>query len=625
MAGSRARPPSAPAGLQRKQPQTVQANKVTKFDKGIAEEWFQPNVPDPSATGQLGAYTRAPVQKGMCNPPRNERVRQDLLEYLFQNGIETEVCKSHLSTLSLPDGIKRRPMSAGPTASNASATKSGVRQVRPKSANAPKGIIKVAHAGHEVKRSVQYGASKKHVAKDNDDILFRQFATPWTSRNEDPASTADADSHALRPSSPFKNSSRHPPNMEAKSFDRPLSAELQNRRERRIEEGNGDLRNQFRPLLRNSGLIHLAAKKRSRAASAGSFGSKRSGKDSASAGLLDKFNGDFLVQEATQELKVQSRTHHYVTSNLSTNDLGELNIFHNSAMRDIHPSKIRTGTKWEDAKFSTPGSREGSPDGRKRNRGPGPWPWKRDKSTQLLLSLQAKVGQVQSASSGAVNWQMKRDALSRGDGRGCDSQLVSQFISKMMVSGGDATDIPNVQRYTPAEMSRMQNEREYSACQMLGDKPKKKIIGDAFKDDMSGLLDGIVRRSQHHINVQGEAPTAAALARNQEIQSLSKKYVLQIEVVEALWFKFDQLDESREGFLNPVEFKKLLKWIFKDGGQVTDQAANKLWNELDGSVDKVKDGGINFEEFLVWFVRKVPNFSSLTPTQLKSYISNLGK
>jgi hypothetical protein len=240
------------------------------------------------------------------------------------------------------------------------------------------------------------------------------------------------------------------------------------------------------------------------------------------------------------------------------------------------------------------------------------------------MALQAKVGLVQSASSSAVNWHMKRDAAARAEARGGDIAMVSQLISKAM-TGGNTSDMPSVQRYTPEELSKMNTDREISACQMMmssGDEPapKKKLITDAMRMDMSGLLHGIVKRSS--ALVQGETLTAEALARNQEIQSLSKKYGLQVAIAEALWFKFDQLDTSGDGALNHEEFTQLLKWVFKDC-TVTDQAAKKLWNEFDGSVDKVKDGGVSFEEFLVWFVRKVPSFMSLTPTQLKHYISDL--
>eukprot|EP00928_Gymnodinium_smaydae_P061640 TRINITY_DN4567_c0_g1_i2.p2 TRINITY_DN4567_c0_g1~~TRINITY_DN4567_c0_g1_i2.p2 ORF type:complete len:134 (-),score=19.49 TRINITY_DN4567_c0_g1_i2:256-657(-) len=49
--------------------------------------WFAAPSADIHAFGEIRAYQNSPVHAGMNNPPRNSKVRRDLLAYLAANGI----------------------------------------------------------------------------------------------------------------------------------------------------------------------------------------------------------------------------------------------------------------------------------------------------------------------------------------------------------------------------------------------------------------------------------------------------------------------------------------------------------------------------------------------------------
>lgn len=582
MGGSRVRPPSAPAGLHRDKP------KIEEIDKEVSEEWFQPNVPDPTATGQLGKYMRAPVQKGMCNPPCNEKVRQELLEYLLQNGIQTEVPKTHLSTTAPPDGIRPRPASASAKLSGSAIQQQG--QMRPASASG-------AYAQQSHQKQMlhwEHGQKKK-----------RPESAPVKSR---------------RPLSPSKSQPINP--------DRPLSAEVHGRREKRIAEGSGDLRSTFKSIRKATS--EVSVKKRKRASSGSTFVSQRSDLSFLSK---EKSYAEWRTHEATSELKIQSRLHRFESSKFTDEEIGELNMYHNGPMRNLNPSKLRTEDflKLQSGRDTT----TGSPTGRRKNRGPAPSPWHRDKSAYKIMTLQSRVGKIHSSQAASVNWHMPRDPTERVEGRSCEDQIQSMHITRAVSRGEESEH--TVQRYTTHQMERMQSERDLAGVHINSDEParKKNLIKTQIREDIRldchNLVEGVLHRGSD-IHVHADELSAADIAHNQDMHSLGKRHKLDEGLVEALWEKFDQLDSSGNGFLEPLEFKSLVKWLVKDAN-LTDEVVHKLWKEFDRNgrwefdgknfVDKGKDGGISFEEFLVWFIRKMPNFAKMTATQLRHYMGDL--
>lgn len=74
-----------------------------------ASDWFECENLELTATtaGKLGEYMATPARKGMTNPPMNERVRRDLLEYLTYCGIS---CKPEASNRvnSLPSSTRSK-------------------------------------------------------------------------------------------------------------------------------------------------------------------------------------------------------------------------------------------------------------------------------------------------------------------------------------------------------------------------------------------------------------------------------------------------------------------------------------------------------------------------------------
>lgn len=141
--------------------------------------------------------------------------------------------------------------------------------------------------------------------------------------------------------------------------------------------------------------------------------------------------------------------------------------------------------------------------------------------------------------------------------------------------------------------------------------------------DLRGMFGGAKKHLQEEEREMSEMQKRRTVKEKEdkqekELSALCKKHGLYRPFLDAVFSKFGSLDKSGDGQLSQDEFVTLVQWITRDD-QTSGTSVKRMWNEFDS---KKKDGAVDFEEFLVWFLKQYPHFKEMSTRELNQFLSS---